>query len=109
MFGLQARRCQEGVRFLPETPCNAPLRCIARFKFLAGAPLRFLCLLTPIQVQYPVASYENLPGGSVMKQQVGQQAPNFTLKSHLGQEHTLSEFRGKNVVIAFFPLAWTPI
>jgi len=44
-----------------------------------------------------------------MKLNVGQQAPNFTLKSHLGREYTLSEFRGKNVVIAFFPLAWTPI
>lgn len=44
-----------------------------------------------------------------MKLSVGQQAPNFTLKSHLGREYTLSEFRGKNVVIAFFPLAWTPI
>ena len=44
-----------------------------------------------------------------MKLQVGQQAPNFTLNSHLGREVTLSEFRGKNVVIAFFPLAFTPI
>jgi peroxiredoxin len=41
--------------------------------------------------------------------QVGQQAPDFTLKSHLKREYSLSEFRGKNVVIAFFPLAWTPI
>jgi len=44
-----------------------------------------------------------------MKLQVGQQAPNFTLKSHLSREITLSEFRGKNVVLAFFPLAFTPI
>jgi peroxiredoxin len=44
-----------------------------------------------------------------MKLHVGQQAPYFTLKSHLNQETTLSEFRGKNVVIAFFPLAFTPI
>jgi peroxiredoxin len=44
-----------------------------------------------------------------MKLQIGQQAPIFTLKSHLGREYTLSEFRGKNVVIAFFPLAFTPI
>ncbi len=47
--------------------------------------------------------------GGTMKLQVGHQAPNFTLKSHLGKEITLSEFRGKNVVVAFFPLAFTPI
>ena len=45
-----------------------------------------------------------------MSIQVGQPAPDFTLKSHLGSEVTLSDFRGKkNVVIAFFPLAWTPV
>jgi len=41
---------------------------------------------------------------------VGQAAPDFTLKSHDGREIHLSNFRGqKNVVIAFFPLAWTPV
>jgi peroxiredoxin len=45
-----------------------------------------------------------------MNVQIGQQAPDFTLTSHLGTEITLSDFRGhRNVVIAFFPLAWTPI
>lgn len=42
--------------------------------------------------------------------EIGQQAPDFTLKSHMGTEVTLSELRGhRNVVIAFFPLAWTPV
>jgi peroxiredoxin len=41
---------------------------------------------------------------------IGQQAPDFTLKSHLDTQVTLSCYRGrKNVVIAFFPLAWTPV
>jgi len=41
---------------------------------------------------------------------VGQQAPDFKLKSHDGREVRLIDFRGhRNVVIAFFPLAWTPI
>ena len=41
---------------------------------------------------------------------IGQQAPDFTLESHLDTQVTLSDYRGrKNVVIAFFPLAWTPI
>lgn len=44
-----------------------------------------------------------------MKLQVGQRAPDFCLPSHMGGEIRLSDFRGKNVVIAFFPLAWTPI
>jgi peroxiredoxin len=44
-----------------------------------------------------------------MKLSVGMQAPDFTLPSHLGKPVTLSDLRGKNVVMAFFPLAWTPI
>ena len=44
-----------------------------------------------------------------MKLKVGQKAPDFTLPSHLDKDITLSQFRGKNVVLAFFPLAWTPI
>jgi peroxiredoxin len=44
-----------------------------------------------------------------MKLKIGQKAPDFTLPSHLDKDITLSQFRGKNVVIAFFPLAWTPI
>jgi peroxiredoxin len=44
-----------------------------------------------------------------MPLQVGQTAPDFTLPSHLGKPVTLSNYRGKNVVLAFYPLAWTPI
>ena len=44
-----------------------------------------------------------------MKLQVGQPAPEFTLRSHLDKDVTLSDFRGTNVVLVFFPLAWTPI
>jgi len=40
---------------------------------------------------------------------VGQRAPDFSLKSHTGQEVRLSDYKGKNVVMAFFPLAWTPV
>jgi peroxiredoxin len=44
-----------------------------------------------------------------MKISVGQLAPDFTLASHLDKDVTLSDLRGKNVVLVFFPLAWTPI
>jgi peroxiredoxin len=42
--------------------------------------------------------------------QVGMTAPDFKLTSHMDDEVTLSEYRGKHhVLIAFFPLAWTPV
>ena len=44
-----------------------------------------------------------------MKLKIGKLAPDFTLPSHLDKKVTLSDLRGKNVVLAFFPLAWTPI
>ena len=37
----------------------------------------------------------------------GQPAPDFTLASTGGQQVTLSALRGKNVLVAFFPLAFT--
>lgn len=40
---------------------------------------------------------------------VGQVAPDFTLKSHIGKPVHLSDYRGTNVVLVFFPLAWTPV
>jgi peroxiredoxin (alkyl hydroperoxide reductase subunit C) len=44
-----------------------------------------------------------------MTLKVGQHAPDFTLSSHNGKEITLRDFRGKNVVLAYFPMAWTPV
>jgi peroxiredoxin len=42
---------------------------------------------------------------------VGDMAPDFELASHLEGDNKvkLSDFRGKNVVIAFYPLDWTPV
>ena len=39
--------------------------------------------------------------------QVGQQAPDFTLRDTEKNKVTLSEQRGKNVLLLFFPLAFT--
>ena len=44
-----------------------------------------------------------------MSIEVGQVAPEFRLKSHLGHLVSLSDYRGQNVVLVFFPLAWTPV
>ena len=40
---------------------------------------------------------------------LGHPAPDFELHSHLGEGVRLSDYRGKNILLAFFPLAWTPI
>ena len=47
-----------------------------------------------------------------MAVEVGDMAPDFELPSHLekGKKVKLSDFKGnKNVFIAFYPLAWTPV
>jgi peroxiredoxin Q/BCP len=38
---------------------------------------------------------------------VGDPAPDFTLPGSDGQQYSLSDLRGKHVVIAFFPKAFT--
>lgn len=40
---------------------------------------------------------------------VGDQAPDFTLKGTGDRTVKLSDLRGKNVFIAFYPLDWTPV
>ncbi len=45
-----------------------------------------------------------------MALKAGEVAPDFKLKSHLGDEVSLSQFKGKkNVVLAFYPLSFTPV
>ena len=40
---------------------------------------------------------------------VGQPAPDFTLKDQNQKDVKLSEYRGKKVVIVFYPLDWSPV
>jgi len=38
----------------------------------------------------------------------GDEAPDFKVKDHLGRDVKLSDFRGKTVVLWFYPKADTP-
>ncbi len=57
------------------------------------------------------------PGGTPVTEalvarevEVGDVAPDFTLKNEEGLEVTLSSFRGKkNVLLAFYPFDWSPV
>ena len=40
--------------------------------------------------------------------QVGDLAPDFTLKTIGLKEISLKDYHGKNVVLLFYPLDWTP-
>ena len=42
-----------------------------------------------------------------MALQIGDEAPDFTLTDHTGEAVTLSELRGRPVVLVFYPLAFT--
>jgi|SRR5262245_15096328 len=44
-----------------------------------------------------------------MALEVGQQAPDFTLRNEEGEEVTLSSLRGRNIVLVFYPLAFSGI
>jgi len=40
---------------------------------------------------------------------VGTQAPDFTLPTTPDQKVSLSEFKGRNVILAFYPADWSPV
>ena len=41
--------------------------------------------------------------------EINQQAPDFTLPDQDGNERKLSDFRGKNVILAFYPFDFSPV
>jgi peroxiredoxin Q/BCP len=47
-------------------------------------------------------------GGSSVKNLEGKSAPNFTLEGNDGKKHSLDEFKGKTVVLYFYPRDDTP-
>jgi peroxiredoxin (alkyl hydroperoxide reductase subunit C) len=82
-------------------------------------PILFLVVLswTSLGGAKNVTLHENIydpghlkPIDSQLKVKIGEEAPDFSLKSVRGKEVKLSDFRGKNaVVISFVPAAWTPV
>ena len=49
------------------------------------------------------------PGRRIMTVEIGQEAPGFSLYDQDLNERSLAEFRGKNVVLAFYPGAFTGV
>ena len=68
--------------------------------------LRTLSVMTATGVlSIGAAAQQPVPGQADLK--VGDAAPDFTLKASDGQTYALSKLRGKNVVLAWFPKAFT--
>ena len=49
-----------------------------------------------------------LGGGGPKLLAVGAPAPAFRVSDHTGRQHTLEEYRGRRVVLWFYPKASTP-
>jgi peroxiredoxin Q/BCP len=65
-----------------------------------------LALLLAGQLAWSAAAQQTpVPGQPELK--VGDPAPDFTLQASDGQTYTLSKLRGKTVVLAWFPKAFT--
>jgi peroxiredoxin Q/BCP len=56
-------------------------------------------------LSFTAAAQQPVPGQADLK--VGDAAPDFTLRASDGQTYTLSKLRGKAVVLAWFPKAFT--
>jgi len=54
------------------------------------------------------ARLESITRGEARMLQPGDKAPDFTVKDHTGKTQKLSDYRGKSVVLWFYPKADTP-
>lgn len=54
-----------------------------------------------------MSSNDNKSGGGVLK--AGTMAPEFSLPSTPDQKVSLSEFKGRPVILAFYPADWSPV
>lgn len=61
-------------------------------------------------IHYPKGGKSVTQTMAAREVEVGEIAPDFTLKDQDGNEVTLSSFRGKkNLVLAFYPFDWSPV
>lgn len=63
------------------------------------------CLAAAVVAASSASAQQAMPGQPELK--VGDPAPDFTLQASDGQTYTLSQLRGKMVVLAWFPKAFT--
>jgi peroxiredoxin Q/BCP len=72
------------------------------FRFLSGG------LILAGLLAAPVAPAATTGTAAVLEDlKVGDQAPDFTLPGTDGKTHSLAEFKGRTVVLAWFPKAFT--
>lgn len=57
----------------------------------------------------PIAKGRTSRASETPTLKVGDPAPDITLPSHLGDTWSLSDARGSNVVVAFYPFAFTGV
>jgi peroxiredoxin Q/BCP len=70
--------------------------------------VRYLKLVTALgAVMVVVGAAVSFAQGDVVELKVGDKAPDFALVGTDGKTHKLSELRGKTVVVAWFPKAFT--
>ena len=74
-------------------------------KGLILSAIALLPLLAAAQQAPPPPAAPAAPPATSLK--VGDKAPDFTLPSQLGKPVKLSDYKGKNVVLAFYVLAFT--
>jgi hypothetical protein len=55
-----------------------------------------------------VARLESMRRGEGRMLEAGEKAPDFTVQDHTGKIRKLSDYRGKSVVLWFYPKADTP-
>ena len=63
------------------------------------------CLAAAGVIVSSASAQQAMPGQPELK--VGDAAPDFTLQASDGQTYSLSKLRGKTVVLAWFPKAFT--
>ncbi len=66
-----------------------------------------LCAIATFGLTALAATMSAHDGQTPVELKVGDQAPDFALPGSDGKVHRLSDYRGKTVVVAWFPMAFT--